>query len=69
MLTLPIGHTRLQKGSLELNAEKLYCIFFTQKLTRLTLLKEIKPSPVRKMIKLLTFDNLFPQLQLAIKIP
>ena len=26
----------------------------------LSLLKEVKPSPDRKMLKLLTFDNLFP---------
>lgn len=29
---------------------------------RLLLLKEFKPSPERKMIKLLTFMNLFPPL-------
>ena len=30
------------------------------KLERLFLLKEFEPSPDRRMIKLLTFDNLFP---------
>ena len=39
---------------------KLYCIFFTRKVsTVIFLLKEVKPSPERQMIKLITFDNLF----------
>ena len=33
------------------------------KLVRLFILKEVKPSPDGKMIKLLTFDNLFPPLR------
>ena len=39
---------------------KLHCsLFFSpEKLTRWFLLKEVKPSPDRKMIKLLTFDSL-----------
>lgn len=36
--------------------------FPSKKLARLFLLKESKPSPERKMIKLLTFMNLFPLL-------
>ena len=38
-------------------------LFFTKKLVRLFILKEIKPSPDSRMIKLLTFDNLFPPLR------
>ena len=37
--------------------------FSPKKLVRLFILKEVKPSPDSKMIKLLTFDNLFPPLQ------
>ena len=37
--------------------------FFTKKLARLFILKEVKPSPDSRMIKLLTFDNLFPPLR------
>ena len=33
--------------------------FLPEKLALLSLLKEVKPSPDPKMIKLLTFDNLF----------
>lgn len=36
--------------------------FPSEKLARLFLLKEFKPSPKRKMMKLLTFINLFPPL-------
>ena len=43
----------------------LRCTFFfsAEKLVLLSLLQEVKPSPYRKMIKLLTFDNLFPPLR------
>ena len=36
--------------------------FFSRKLNLalLSLLEEVKPSPERKMIRFLTFDNLFP---------
>ena len=34
--------------------------FSPEKITRLLLLKEVKPPDDRKMIKLLTFDNSFP---------
>ena len=34
--------------------------FSPKKLVRLFILKEVKPSHDGKMIKLLTFDNLFP---------
>ena len=37
-------------------------VFPSEKLARLFLSKEFKPSPERKMIKLLTFINLFPPL-------
>ena len=36
--------------------------FSPKKLVRLFLLKEVKPSPDRKMIKLLTFGKIFPPL-------
>ena len=43
--------------------ERFILLFFHQKkLVRLFILKEVKPSPDGKMIKLLTFDNLFPPL-------
>ena len=41
--------------------ESFTVIFSPKKLALLSLLKKIKPSPNRKMIKLLTYDNLFPQ--------
>ena len=41
------------------NPESFILLF----LLRLFILKEVKPSPDRKMIKLLTFDNLFPPLR------
>ena len=39
--------------------------FFSSKLNLalLSLLEEVKTSPKRKMIRLLTFDNLFPPLR------
>ena len=37
--------------------------FSPRKLALLSLLMEVKPSANHKMIKLLTFDNLFPPLQ------
>ena len=37
--------------------------FLLEKLALLPLLKEVTPSPHCKMIKLLTFDNLFPPLR------
>ena len=36
-----------------------YTFFSLEKLALLSILKEVKPSPNRKMIKLLTFDNSF----------
>ena len=43
---------------------KLHCTLFSpEKLALLALLKEVQPSPGRKMIKLRTFDNLFPPLR------
>ena len=35
----------------------------SEKLSRLFLLKEVKPSPDGKMIKLLIFNSLFPSLR------
>ena len=41
--------------------QKLHFTFFSQKkLARLFILKEVKLSPNGKMMKLHTFDNLFP---------
>ena len=37
--------------------------FFLEKLAPLFLLKEVKPSPDSKVIKIPTFDDLFPSLQ------
>ena len=43
---------------------KLHLTFFQpKKLVWLFILKEVKPSPDSKMIKLLTFDNLFSPLR------
>ena len=43
---------------------KLHCTLYSpEKLALLALLKEVQPSPHRKMIKLLTFDDLFQPLQ------
>ena len=44
--------------------ESFISLFFSpKKLVRLFILKEVKPSPDSKMIKQLTFDNLFPPLR------
>ena len=51
------GFSRILKKDIPRNA-LLY--FFTRNLTLLSLLEEVKPSPGRKIIKPLTFDNLFP---------
>ena len=40
-------------------------LFSPERLSQLFLLKEVKPSPDQKIIKLLTFDNLFLLLQLS----
>ena len=37
--------------------------FFTRKVSTVPLMKEVTPSPDRKMIKRLTFDNFFPSLR------
>ena len=39
--------------------ERFILLFSLKKLVRFFILKEVKPSPDGKMIKLLTFDNLF----------
>ena len=41
----------------------IYIFFSPEKLALLSLLKEVKPSPDRNMIKLETFDNLFPRVR------
>ena len=47
-----------------INSRKLYCTFFSpETLALFSLLKEGNPSPDRRMIKLLTFDNFFPPLR------
>ena len=38
-------------------------LFSAEKLALLSLLKEVEPSPDCKMLKLLTFDKLFPPLR------
>ena len=43
--------------------ESFILLFSPKKLVRLFILKEVKPSPDSKMIKLLTFDNLLPPLR------
>ena len=40
-----------------------FYFFIPEKLIRLFLLKEIKPSPDRQIVKLLSFDNLYPPLR------
>ena len=45
--------------------ERFILVFFTKKVSRVIyILKKVKPSSDRKMIKLLTFDDLFPPLRL-----
>ena len=41
--------------------------FSLEKLALLPLVKEVTPSPDRQVIKLLTFDNLFPPLDILAK--
>ena len=49
---------------LKKTTQKASFYFFSPKtLVRLFILKKVKPSPNSKMIKLLTFDNLFPPLR------
>ena len=50
--------------SYNINPGKIHCAFFPlKKLARVFLLKEVKPSPDRKMMKPLSFENLFPPLR------
>ena len=45
--------------------ERFILVFLTKKVSRVIyILKKVKPSSDRKMIKLLTFDDLFPPLRL-----
>ena len=51
-------------SSYNINPGKIHCAFFPlKKLARVFLLKEVKPSPDRKMMKPLSFENLFPPLR------
>ena len=43
--------------------ESAIILFSTKKLVRFFILKKVKASPDSKIIKLLTFDNLFPPLR------
>ena len=43
--------------------ESSIILFSTKKLVRFFILKKVKASPDSKIIKLLTFDNLFPPLR------
>ena len=43
--------------------ESFIVLFSLEKIALLSILKEVKPSLDRKMIKLLTFDNSFPPLR------
>ena len=52
-----INWPRINPGKL------LYSFSSPKKLVRLIILKEVKPSPESKMIKLLTLVNLFPPLR------
>ena len=64
------GRERVRDSELNVSAARVvhFTLFFlllffsTKKLVCLFILKEVKPSPEGKMIKLLTFDNLFPPL-------
>ena len=44
--------------------ERFILVFLTKKVSKVIYTKEVKPSFDRKMIKLLTFDDLFPPLRL-----
>ena len=55
--------------SQKVDIRKASLYFFSSiKLALLSLLKELKPSPDSKMIKLLTFDNLFLPLRFSLKL-
>ena len=43
--------------------ESFITLFFASKICMVICIEEVKPSPYRKTIKLLTFDNLFPPLR------
>ena len=48
----------------KIETQESFFSFYSQgNLTQLFLLQEMKPSPDQDMIKLLTFDNLFPSLR------
>ena len=44
--------------------ERFILVFFTKNVSTVIYTKKVKPSSDRKMIKLLTFDHLFPPLRL-----
>ena len=65
-----VPHVRLYIMSLAIPMDCIeFCLlpqfkfFSPKKLVRLFILKEVKPSPDSRIIKLLTFDNLFPPLR------
>ena len=48
----------------KMDTPEIFIVLFSpEKLALLSLLKEVEPSPDCKMLKLLTFDNLFPPLR------
>ena len=47
------------------NFNYFHCTFSTSKVSTVILLKEVIPSPDRKMIKLLTFENFFRHKDIA----
>ena len=60
-MTTPGTISRLLKNR---HSGNLHGFFFPpEKLARIFLSKEVQPSPESKMIKLLTFENLLPQLK------
>ena len=46
---------------------KLYCTFFTRKVSTVVLLNEVQPSPDRKIRKIPTFDNFLRQYDILAK--
>ena len=55
--------SKKKKKKIKTPRKASFYFFSLKKLVGLFLLKEVKPTSDRKMIKLLTFDNLFPPLR------
>ena len=53
---------------MRVNFNYFHCTFFTRKVSTVILLKEVIPSPNRKMIKLLTFWELAPVTKTLLKL-